>query len=75
MTPKLDYPLLPELLADGGPLVLAGEQIVPLALRFLPRHQLVKWGDVEYHAVVQVGTQVELRSALQTVAELAQVRE
>ncbi len=56
-----DEPLLPQLLGDGRPLVLAVHEVVPVGLRLLPGDEFPEGGDVQHHAVVEVGFEVEVR--------------
>src|SRR5215211_9527264 len=58
-TPTLGHDALrAKLLADGGPLVLPCQKLLPLARRFAPRHKLVQRGDVQHDAVVQSGSRL-----------------
>lgn len=53
----LDQPFLPQLLTDGGPLVLAFEEFFPVLLGLFPRNEFVEWSNVEENAIVEVGFQ------------------
>jgi hypothetical protein len=54
-------PLLPRLLADRRLLVLAVHEVVPVRLGFLPGDEFPERGDVQDHAVVEIGFEVEVR--------------
>jgi hypothetical protein len=50
-----DDPLLPQLLPNRRPLILAFEEFFPVLFGLFSRDELVKRGDVEDDAVVEVG--------------------
>src|SRR5262249_11816545 len=68
-------PLLPQLLADGGPLVLAVHEVIPIGLRLPPGNQFPERGDVQDHAVVEVGVKVEVRRPAELLLEVPEFGE
>src|SRR5262249_4354508 len=67
--------LLPQRLADGGPLVLAFKDFVPISLGLLPRDELVERSDVENHAIVEVLFKVQVRGTAQLFLKVPQFRD
>lgn len=63
---------LAQLLADGGPLVFPGKEFVPVFFGFFPGDEFMQRGDVEHHAIVEVGFQMQVGCPTQFVLEVPQ---
>ena len=61
------------MLADGRPLVLAVHEVVPVGLGLLPGDKFPERGDVEDHAVVEVGVEVQGRRPVELVLDFPSV--
>ena len=63
------------MLADGGPLVLAFEEFVPVFLGLFPRDEFLERGNVQDDAIVEIGFEMQVRRPTQLVLEVPQFGE
>jgi hypothetical protein len=70
-----DQTLLTQLFADGGPLVFACHEFIPVFLGFFPRDEFPERGDVQDDAIVEVGFEMQVRRPPPLVLEVPQFGE
>ena len=63
-----------KLFADRGPLVLSFEKLIPVFLGLFPRNESAKRGNVQYHAVVEVGFEMQVRHPTKFALVVCQFR-
>src|SRR5216683_922350 len=73
--PLAHQALLSHLLADGGPLVFAFDEFLPVVLSFLPRDEFAERGDVQDDAIVQIWVQVKARNLTKLLLEIPKLRQ